>query len=239
MHTLGLVANASSKTRIGYLTYGVDDYHDDVDSFRNNFNAMGAFTGSARPGSRRRRRELRPRRRLRPGRAGAREVLVRRSRAPGSPTPRSTRITSPIPWPETSRSMTSGRTSSAPRASCTGPTECTSFYGSVAQGYRTPNLSDLTRLDVARTNELEVPRSGSIPSTRSNFEVGGRLEGRFSVEGAYYFTLLDDIIIRRPTAHGGAGRRDDRHQGQRRRRARPGHRRRGVVPVQLQLERRA
>ena len=74
-----------------------------------------------------------------------------------------------------------------------------SLYGGWSQGFRAPNLSDLTRLDIARTNELEVPSPGLSPEHANTFEVGVKGRGTWTYEVAYYYTLLDDIIIRRPT----------------------------------------
>ena len=48
-------------------------------------------------------------------------------------------------------------------------------YGGVSQGFRAPNLSDLTRLDSARTNEIEVPSPGLDPERTTSFEVGSWL----------------------------------------------------------------
>jgi hemoglobin/transferrin/lactoferrin receptor protein len=80
------------------------------------------------------------------------------------------------------------------------PTRCSTLYGGVSQGYRTPNFSDLTRLDTARTNEIEVPSAGLDPESSWTFEAGGRLEGRLSLEAGVFYTILEDFIVRRPTA---------------------------------------
>jgi hypothetical protein len=62
-----------------------------------------------------------------------------------------------------------------------------------------PDLRHLTRLDIARTNEFEVPSPGLDPEHANTFEVGVKGRGEIAFDVAYYYTLLDDIIIRRPT----------------------------------------
>lgn len=74
-----------------------------------------------------------------------------------------------------------------------------SIYGGISQGFRAPNLSDLTRLDIARTNELEVPSPNLDPEHAMTFEIGIKGHGTLAFDAAYYYTVLDDIIIRRPT----------------------------------------
>jgi hemoglobin/transferrin/lactoferrin receptor protein len=204
VHTLGLVANASSKTRIGYLTYGVDYYHDRVDSTRDNYNAMGTLTGHGVQGV--------------VGDDSSYDLLgafiqdefslgncwsivagARFTYAAVESDHVADPVLGDIPIEDDWANVV-GSARVVYR-----PTKCSSIYGGVAQGYRTPNLSDLTRLDIARTNELEVPSPDLDPEHSLSFEIGGRTEGRFSVEGAYFFTLLDDIIIRRPTAMVGPG----------------------------------
>ena len=74
------------------------------------------------------------------------------------------------------------------------------LFGGVSQGFRAPNLSDLTRLDSARTNELEVPSPGLEEEKYLQFELGikGR-PSRFSLEASLFYTLIRDQIVRTPT----------------------------------------
>ena len=73
-------------------------------------------------------------------------------------------------------------------------------YAGLSQAFRAPNLSDLTRFDTARSNEVETPSPGLDPEKYLTFEIGGRVEeGGFRGEAAYFYTWIRDMIIRRPT----------------------------------------
>ncbi len=73
-------------------------------------------------------------------------------------------------------------------------------FASVAQGFRAPNLSDLTRLDVARSGELEVPSPNLDPEKFVSGEIGIKTKcGPLAAQAAYYYTLIDDMIVRAPT----------------------------------------
>ena len=74
------------------------------------------------------------------------------------------------------------------------------IYGGVSQGFRAPNLSDLSRLDIARSGELEVASTELDPEKYLNFEIGLKAETENFVGGvSYFYTLIDDLIVRRPT----------------------------------------
>jgi hemoglobin/transferrin/lactoferrin receptor protein len=73
------------------------------------------------------------------------------------------------------------------------------FVG-VSQGFRAPNLSDLTRLDIARSTELETPVSDLDPERFVSYEIGikSRAE-RLTTQASYYYTTIEDMIVRAPT----------------------------------------
>lgn len=73
-------------------------------------------------------------------------------------------------------------------------------FAGVSQGFRAPNLSDLTRLDSARSTEIETPVSDLEPETYVAYEVGvkSRFE-RLVSQASYYYTTIDKMIVRAPT----------------------------------------
>jgi hemoglobin/transferrin/lactoferrin receptor protein len=77
------------------------------------------------------------------------------------------------------------------------------IFGGVSQGFRAPNLSDLSRLDVARSGELETPSTGLDPEQFIHFEIGLRATTeRFSGSLSYFYTVIDDMIVRQPIGAG-------------------------------------
>lgn len=74
------------------------------------------------------------------------------------------------------------------------------LYAGVSQGFRAPNLSDLTRFDIARTDEVETPAPDLDPEYFTTWEAGVKSSGRRgALELAYYYTAIDDLIVRTPT----------------------------------------
>lgn len=74
------------------------------------------------------------------------------------------------------------------------------LFAGASQGFRAPNLSDLTRFDIARSGEQEIPTFDLSPEHFVSFEGGVKARfGRFTGEAAYYHTLIDDMILRVPT----------------------------------------
>lgn len=73
-------------------------------------------------------------------------------------------------------------------------------YASAAQGFRAPNLSDLTRLDTARSGELETPSPDLDPERYLAYEIGAKSRtARLTSQVAYYYTVIDGMIVRAPT----------------------------------------
>jgi hemoglobin/transferrin/lactoferrin receptor protein len=74
------------------------------------------------------------------------------------------------------------------------------IYAGVSQGFRAPNLSDLTRLDTARTNEIETPTPDLDPEHFISGEIGAKADiERLVAQISYYYTLIDGMIVRTPT----------------------------------------
>lgn len=73
-------------------------------------------------------------------------------------------------------------------------------FAGVSQGFRAPNLSDLTRLDIARSGELETPAPGLDPEYFTTYETGIKADYQdFSFQASYFFTDITDMIVRVPT----------------------------------------
>lgn len=73
------------------------------------------------------------------------------------------------------------------------------LFGGISQGFRAPNLSDLSRLDTALSGETELPSTGLDPEEFINFEIGLKAETEhFSGSFSYFYTLIDNMIVRRP-----------------------------------------
>ncbi len=80
------------------------------------------------------------------------------------------------------------------------PADGLRVYGGAAQGFRAPNLSDLTRLDTARSDEIETPSPDLDAEHFLTFELGVKADRRpFSAQIALFYTLLMNGIMRYPT----------------------------------------
>ena len=76
------------------------------------------------------------------------------------------------------------------------------LYGGVSQGFRAPNLSDLSRLDIARSGELETAAPGLDPEEFLNFELGVRTQREgLNASLVYFYTDINDLIVRKPTGN--------------------------------------
>ena len=71
------------------------------------------------------------------------------------------------------------------------------LYTGISQGFRAPNLSDLTRFDTARSNEFEIPSTDLDPERYIQYEVGARYRTpTLALEGAVYYTDIRNQIQR-------------------------------------------
>lgn len=74
------------------------------------------------------------------------------------------------------------------------------IFTGVSQGFRAPNLSDLTRFDTARSNEIETPVDDLDPERFVSYEAGVKSRfARLTSQATYYYTTIDDMIVRAPT----------------------------------------
>ncbi|MCS6772070.1 MAG: TonB-dependent receptor [Kiritimatiellae bacterium] len=73
-------------------------------------------------------------------------------------------------------------------------------YAGISQGFRAPNLSDLTRLDSARSKEIETPVDDLKPERFITADAGWRrATDRWKAGIAYFHTWIEDLIVRTPT----------------------------------------
>jgi hemoglobin/transferrin/lactoferrin receptor protein len=79
-------------------------------------------------------------------------------------------------------------------------TEHWHLFAGISQGFRAPNLSDLTRFDTARSGELETPSPNLKPEQFISYEVGVKTQHeRVNGYAAYFYTDISDMIVRFPT----------------------------------------
>lgn len=73
-------------------------------------------------------------------------------------------------------------------------------FAGASQGVRSPNLSDLTRFDIAEAGQIETPVSQLDPEKFLTGEIGVRAHlTRGGFEFAYYHTRIDRLIVRTST----------------------------------------
>lgn len=81
--------------------------------------------------------------------------------------------------------------------------ECWSFYGGASQGFRAPNVVDLSGNLTARSG---IEARGALdldPEESWTFELGTRVDsGEWELGAAVYYTMVDDLITTVPIAEG-------------------------------------
>ncbi len=190
--TFGASAQFESNTPFGQLTYGAEYYHDNVNSFSTSNQIQGPIADDAsydllgiyvqNQFAISDRLEFLVGGRLNYARADAR------------------RVSDPVTGGRTSVSDEWWSLVGNARLVWHIVPDHVNFFGGVAQGFRAPNLSDLSRFDVARTDEFETPAFGLDPENYIAFEAGIKTQyDNWSMEAAYFHTLIDDMIIRKPT----------------------------------------
>jgi hemoglobin/transferrin/lactoferrin receptor protein len=199
--TWGLDAQFQSNTGLGKLSYGVDYYRDEVDSNRTDTDAKGARSSRIQGPvgddatydlmgvylmdeinlTDRLDVEL-------GGRYTLAKADIGRYEDPISKTAASTDES----W--------SQFTGSARLLYALDAEKSWKVFGGAGQSFRAPNLSDLSRLDIARSGEVETASAGLEPEEFLSFELGVRHQaGRATFSAAYFLTEIDNQIVRRPT----------------------------------------
>jgi len=84
------------------------------------------------------------------------------------------------------------------------------LFGGVSQGFRAPNLSDVTASRSAASGIFEVPALDLDPEYYVTFELGLKFrQNDFGASAAYYYTIISDMIIRSPTGETTGGIPDE------------------------------
>lgn len=201
--TWGVSLALESETGFGHWVYGIDYYRDEVDSYGRRYKADGSLNKTDAQG---------------PVADDASYDLLgvfvqnTLSVAGGAlqltPGVRTTwagldanRVLDPVSGEVTSRNDDWNSIVGSLRALAPlGAERRHAVYAGVSQGFRAPNLSDLTRLDSARSTEIETPVNDLDPERFVSAEAGARYQGkRFSAELAAYYTWIEDMIVRTPT----------------------------------------
>lgn len=192
--TLGLFANFGSNSSIGRLTYGFDFYHDEVDSFRTGEPIQGpvADDSSYDLGGIYLQDEIEINEKL-DAILGARFNYAAAD---------ADAVEDPVSSTKTSITEDWTALVGSARLSYALEEDETYLFGGVSQGFRAPNLSDLTRFDSARTNEFEIP-SPDLDAERSiSYEVGVKTQQeRVAGQMAFFYTEIEDQIVRVPTGN--------------------------------------
>ncbi len=199
VNTMGLGLQVDKQSRIGHWVYGIEYYRDDVESYRTDFNANGTVRAVRIQGPVaddavyelaglyvQDRIELTPRLDLTLG--------VRYTYAAAD----ARRVESPT----TGQAISLGDrwdnlVGSARFSFKTSNSSPVIYFGGVSQGFRAPNLSDLTRLDIARSGELETPVLSLNPEKFVSAEIGAKIQmARWSAQVAAYNTDVSNMIVR-------------------------------------------
>lgn len=204
--TLGTWIQLESPSPIGTLTYGVEYYHDDVDSFFKEFNADGSL------------REVRDRGPVADD--ASYDLLGAYIQDSFHPLERlGVILGGRFNYAHAEASDVDPDPTTAPDfgdldedySSAVGSLRLLyevldewNLFGGVSQGFRAPNLSDLTRFDVARSGEVETPAPDLDPEEFVSFEIGSKvLLDNLGVQAyaAYHYTFIDGMIVRFPTGN--------------------------------------
>jgi hemoglobin/transferrin/lactoferrin receptor protein len=204
LYTIGLAAQFESPSPIGRWTYGVEWYHDEVRSYQKRYAADGTFTANRIQG------------------AVADDAsydllgLYVQDRIPlgdrveillGGRYTYARAEANEVRDPDTGNEISieddwDSLVGSARISWFVDRQEHWNVFGGVSQGFRAPNLSDLSRLDDARTNEVETPSPGLDPEHYITYEIGVKSQYKdFSAQLGYFYTDIQDMILRTPTGN--------------------------------------
>ncbi len=204
VNQIGIQLQGESRTRAGRFTYGAEWYHDEVDSFRNNFvgGVPGApvIQGPVGDDATYDLAGLYAQGEWDWGRwtvvAGARfNYAAADAKRVDNPAVAGSDPTTPgnIIRVENDWTRLVGSLRAMYRIN-----RRWHAYGGVSQGFRAPTLHDLTSLEA--TSVVETPSPDLDAEDFVQFETGLKTQSRrFSAEGSVWYTLIDNAIIRSPT----------------------------------------
>ncbi|MSR74949.1 MAG: TonB-dependent receptor [Planctomycetes bacterium] len=199
--TFGIAIEASKSTEIGVLSAGLDWYHDRVSSFRTNYNPAGAVTsvGIQGPVGDDASYDL----------AGLflQDDLELGSGFSALVGVRATWVSADIGRAVDPANTTQAISLSDDFSTVVGSLRISkrlgedwNAYAGLSQGFRAPNLSDLSRFDIARSGEVELPSPGLNPEKFLTYEIGAKTESEnWTGSLALWHTRVNDMIIRQPT----------------------------------------
>ncbi len=201
--TLGLSLNLESNSALGILHYGADWYHDRVNSFRQWYKSDGSVKSVAAQGP------VADDATYELGGIfvqGIRSMMDERlDVVVGSRVDHASADANSVTFPGQAES----RSLSDSWGQYTGnlrlllhvdEAQRWNLFAGYGGGFRAPNLSDLTRLDSARSNEFEVPSAGLKPERYHAIEAGLKIDlPKFTSQIAFFYTDIADMIVRVPT----------------------------------------
>jgi hemoglobin/transferrin/lactoferrin receptor protein len=192
--TLGLSINLESDTALGLLQYGADWVHDRVDSFRRRYNPDGSLKSVAVQGP------VADNATYDLGGVfvqGMRSVFGERlDVVVGSRLDHASVEADTVAFPGQAKpGALSGSwgqyTGSLRLLLHLDEAQRWNLFAGYGGGFRAPNLSDLTRLDSARSNEFEVPSAGLKPERYHALEAGLKINlPRFTSQAAVFTRTL-------------------------------------------------
>jgi hemoglobin/transferrin/lactoferrin receptor protein len=203
VHTPGITVQAQSDLESGRWSYGVDRYQDLVDSYKLNYKADGSFDSRSIQGP--------------VGDDATYESLGAyvqdqyqfTSDLEVSAGLRHNQMTAKIDRYEDPKTKSVARldkkytatVGSLRAAYDLSESGSGKLFVGASQGFRAPNLSDLTRFDIARSKELELPSTDLNPERYLSYEVGSRWGDAKSwqFEAWLFKTNIENMIIRAPT----------------------------------------
>ena len=198
VNSLGTSMQFSSDSRLGDLIYGVEYHRDKVDSFSSTNAIQGPVADDASYASLD--FFIQDTVKLAPGSTailGARLTRVRMN---------ADRVSDPTTGNLISLKNDWGSTVFSARWLHEVIADEFVLFAGVAEAFRAPNLSDLTRFDSSRSGEFEIPAPGLEPEEFLSFEVGARSQmTTTSWSGALFYTRINELIQRFPTGRSVAG----------------------------------